>query len=282
MKYRIPYLPISNKAFLKPKFNYQCYPTFNMKPFTDHKCREIIQEISSNTKFVYSKMVPEFGLHLITPEMEIWHKPVDESSHQNIDIFKRNPEPYWAVFWPGGQVLCRYILDYPAVLKGKRVVDFGAGSGALCIASILAGCEQVIANDIDATSLSATLLNVEKNLIDSAKLQLSKINFLEGSIIENARELALISDVLLIGDMYFDEQIGDKISHLVSNFISCGYGSKSNHKAVLIGDPGRWYLRDKNKRDLCRLRCIAKYELSDEIKTHNFGLTHGLIYEPIL
>ena len=89
------------------------------------------------------------------------------------------------------------------------------------------------------------------------------------------------SDVLLVGDMFFDDDIGDKLSSLVSNYISIGLESSPDkqQKIVLIGDPGRWYLRDKDKKTLNQLRCIAKYELTDEIKAQHYGFTQGFIYE---
>ena len=67
----------------------------------------------------------------------------------------------------------------------------------------------------------------------------------------------------------------------MSNYISLSLEPSpgKQQKIVLIGDPGRWYLRDKNKKKLNSLRCIAKYELTDEIKAHNYGFTQGFIYE---
>ena len=239
-------------------------------------------EISINTSFVPSAMVPEFSLHVITPEMEVWKQPFDKLPKKVRDAFDANHDPYWAIFWPGGQALCRYIIDLPTVVKNKRVVDLGAGSGALSFASILSGCENVLANDIDDMSINAILLNAEKNdLISINKLQVSNKNFLEGNLANNAKELADQSDVLLVGDMFFDEDIGDRISTLVSNYISLSRESSpvKQQKVVLIGDPGRWYLRDNNKKNLSQLRCIAKYELTDELKANNYGLTQGFIYE---
>ena len=242
------------------------------------------QEIIRNTKFVYSELVPEFGLHMITPEMEIWHQPFNKLSEKCLNLFNSHHDPYWAIFWPGGQVLCRHIIDFPNLVKNKRVLDLGSGSGALAFASIIAGCERVLANDIDNTSIAAILLNAEENsFMTTDKLHVSHKNFLEGDLSKNARELANQTDVLLVGDMYFDEQIGDNISELALHYIS--YNSElgdPEQKSVLIGDPGRWYLRDRSKKPLSNLRCMAKYELPDEIKAHNFGLTQGYVFAATL
>ena len=237
-------------------------------------------EILKTTKFVNSEMVPEFGLHVITPDMEVWNQPYDQLSEDFRCSFWHSSMPYWAIFWPGGQILSRYLLDFPNVVRNKRVMDIGAGSGGASLASIISGCETVTANDIDEMSLSATLLNAQTNeLLDLGKLKVNSDNFLEGNVEDNARYLASHADVLLVGDMYFDEEIGDKLSILLSKFRNSDTSSEiKNQKKVLIGDPGRWYLRDKNKKK-DRLKCIAKFELTDEIKRHNYGLVQGVIYE---
>ena len=72
---------------------------------------ETKNQISISTNFVTSEMVPEFSLHVITPEMEIWKQPFEKLPEKMRDIFYANYDPYWAIFWPGGQVLCRYIID---------------------------------------------------------------------------------------------------------------------------------------------------------------------------
>ena len=241
-------------------------------------------EILTGTQFAHSEMVPELGLHVITPDMEVWNQPFDTLSDEFRSAFWHSSMPYWAIFWPGGQILSRHIIDFPNIVRNKRVVDLGAGSGALSLACIVSGCKNVVANDIDEMSLGATLLNAEKNnLMNPNKLHISNKNFLEGNLEENANELANQCDVLLVGDMYFDEQIGDKISVLAFKYASFGNNtSDGRQKLVLIGDPGRWYLKDKKKKHLNSLRCIAKYELTEEIKTHNYGLTQGLIYDLIV
>lgn len=235
-------------------------------------------QIRKNTQFVRSQMVPEFGIHGITPDMKIWYQPSDKLPN---DFFAKNPDPYWAIFWPGGQILSRYILDFPSWVKNRRVLDLGTGCGALTLASIMAGCKSVIANDIDALSLAAVLLNMETNNLNCDKVKITKNNFLEGDLKENATDLASQTDVLLVGDMYFDEILGDRLSQLLLHYMSNSF-NESEQKMVLIGDPDRWYLKGKREKHVKNssdsLTCVAKYELSNEIKAQNYGLTQGFVY----
>lgn len=70
---------------------------------------------------------------------------------------------YWAFCWASGQVLARAILDNPQWVAGKRVLDFGAGSGVVGIAAALAGAKQVVACDIDQDALLACRENATLN-----------------------------------------------------------------------------------------------------------------------
>ncbi|MFT7108719.1 MAG: putative nicotinamide N-methyase [Psychrobacter glaciei] len=70
---------------------------------------------------------------------------------------------YWAFCWASGQVLARYILDNPNIVRGKKVLDFGTGSGVVAIAAMMAGAKQVIACDIDQQALISCKANAQLN-----------------------------------------------------------------------------------------------------------------------
>lgn len=50
-------------------------------------------------------------------------------------------------------------------LKGKTVLDYGAGSGILAIAALLVGADQAVATDVDPLAVKATLENAERNKV---------------------------------------------------------------------------------------------------------------------
>ncbi|XP_076647912.1 uncharacterized protein LOC143356259 isoform X2 [Halictus rubicundus] len=113
---------------------------------------EVVRAISSNTEISRNHMTPEIELFLLTPNCDLYHAPF--SSVLEADETKRRvfAEPFWSIYWPGGQALTRFILDHGKNIfssSAKRVLDLGAGCGAAAIAAKLVGAETVVANDID-------------------------------------------------------------------------------------------------------------------------------------
>src|SRR5262245_42802607 len=102
--------------------------------------------ILDNTTLIAPPHVPEIRLHLADEAHELWDKT--EAELEQIGL----PPPFWAFAWAGGQGLARYILDHPEAVRGKRVLDFAAGSGLVGIAAAKAGALSVLAADIDPFS----------------------------------------------------------------------------------------------------------------------------------
>ncbi len=73
---------------------------------------------------------------------------------------------YWAFCWASGAALAQLILQKPELVAGKRVVDFGCGSGVVAIAAALAGAKEVIACDIDPMAIKATKENARLNNVE--------------------------------------------------------------------------------------------------------------------
>ena len=114
--------------------------------------------------------------------------PQGELSPQEVVQVMDNPL-YWVFCWASGQVLAQYLLQEPYWVRGKRVLDFGCGSGVVAVAAAKAGAAQVIACDIDPLALRATALNADLN---SVSLDLSPDYF----DIEGAIDLIIVADVL--------------------------------------------------------------------------------------
>ncbi|PHQ25258.1 methyltransferase type 12 [Marinobacter guineae] len=83
-------------------------------------------------------------------------------SHEEAQAVVAEPA-YWSFCWASGQVLASWILDNPQWVAGKRVLDFGSGSGIVAVAAALAGASEVIACDVDPAALNAAQANAELN-----------------------------------------------------------------------------------------------------------------------
>lgn len=71
--------------------------------------------------------------------------------------------PYWCFCWASGLVLAHWLAEKPEWVRGKRVLDFGAGSGIAAIAAAKAGAAEVVACDLDPLALDACRANAELN-----------------------------------------------------------------------------------------------------------------------
>lgn len=100
---------------------------------------------------------------------------------------------YWAFCWASGLVLSEYLMANPDLIKGKRVVDFGCGSGVVAIAAAKAGAREVIACDIDPVARLATKENAELNAVE---LTLS----------DDYTEVQGDVDMILVADVLYDRE----------------------------------------------------------------------------
>ena len=97
--------------------------------------------------------------------------------------------PYWSFCWASGLALARFLAEQPHWVAGKRVLDFGAGSGVAGIAAMKAGAFEVAACDLDPLAIEACRANAELN---GVTLEYSGDFFAE----EDRFDLILVADVL--------------------------------------------------------------------------------------
>ncbi|WP_267552361.1 methyltransferase [Rhizobium rhizogenes] len=173
--------------------------------------------IRANTSLVTPPHVPEVRLHLASEAHELWLKTEEELEEIGL------PPPFWAFAWAGGQGLARYILDHPATVAGRKVLDFASGSGLVAIAAKRAGASHVLAVDIDPWAGTAIRLNAVENGV--------ALDFAGDDIIGRSVE----ADVVLAGDVFYDQDFAANLVPWLRQLAGDG-------KLVLVGDPGRAYL----------------------------------------
>ena len=104
-------------------------------------------------------LCPGISLYLLNGDNMQRRFSVDEIQMIQKDV------PYWSLCWASGQALARYLLNNKYICSGKKVFDFGAGSGIGAIAAALSGARAVTALDIDESALEAVLANASLNQV---------------------------------------------------------------------------------------------------------------------
>ncbi|MBD3738550.1 MAG: methyltransferase [Pseudomonas balearica] len=97
--------------------------------------------------------------------------------------------PYWCFCWASGLVLAQWLAEHPEWVRGRRVLDFGAGSGVAAIAAAKAGAAEVVACDLDPLALAACRANAALNEV---QLSYSADFFAEA----DRFDLIIVADVL--------------------------------------------------------------------------------------
>src|SRR5438477_8264755 len=93
--------------------------------------------VRDQTALAAPPLVPELRLHLASTVTPLWHATEETLATRGLD------PPYWAFAWPGGQAIARRVLDQPALVRGRTVLDFAAGSGLAGIGAGGAGAAAV-------------------------------------------------------------------------------------------------------------------------------------------
>ncbi len=172
--------------------------------------------VAENTALLSPPLVPEIRLHLATEVVPLWRKTEEELEAEGV------PPPYWAFAWAGGQALARYVLDHPSEVAGKRVLDFGSGSGLVAIAAAKAGASEILAADIDAFAGAAIALNATANVV--------AIKVTRDDVIG----APCAWETILVGDMCYERPLAGRLLAWLGD---CARGGAN----VLLGDPGRSY-----------------------------------------
>ena len=157
-------------------------------------------------------LAPEIRLHLAAEGRGLFDADGGE-------FHSDRPPPFWAFAWAGGQALARYLLDHPATVTGRRVLDLATGSGLAAIAAARAGAAEVAAEDVDPEAAAAAQRNAAANGVTLS-------------------DTVTAPDVVLAGDAFYTERVAAEMTTRLRQARHAG-------ARVLVGEPGRGYFRER-------------------------------------
>ena len=199
---------------------------------------ETIHFIRERTAPAPVPLVPELSLFQASELTPLWHATA-------ADLHGWDDSPYWAFPWAGGQALARHVLDHPALVAGRRVLDFASGSGLVAIAAARAGAAEAMAVDVDPFCRAAVALNAALNGVD--------IPFRE----ESPLGLPLPdAEVVLAGDVFYERGLAAGAA--------AWFGALAARGAlVLAGDAGRVYAPASGFVELAAYEVPTTVEIED-------------------
>ena len=218
-----------------------------MTDLTDH--------LAGLTRLARTALVPEIALHLARDATGIF------AAVEAIARVGEKMPPYWAFAWPGGQATARYLLDNPEMVRAKRVVDIGSGSGIAAIAAMMAGARSSLAADIDPLAEIAAAMNARANGVEIATT--------------TADILGAVPDVdlVLLGDLVYEPEMETRVTALLEAAATRGI-------EVLVADrtsarrlrPGRLLVGNRRPKQESHFMPVAEYDalLDPPLPAHPF------------
>jgi predicted nicotinamide N-methyase len=209
--------------------------------------------ITETTRLVSVPYVPEIRLQQAEDPFTVWEQV--ESTVPKTGDRTELPPPFWAFAWAGGQALARYLLDHPDLVAGQRVLDLASGSGLVAIAAARCGARPVLAVDVDELAIRAISVNAAAN---GARVRPVLADLLDGD--------AEGAGVVLCADAFYEEEFAQRALGFL-------HRAKAGGARVLVGDPGRAFLRTAGFVPL------ATYEIPVTIALEGVTSKQATVYE---
>jgi predicted nicotinamide N-methyase len=177
--------------------------------------RDFESFFSAATEVARLPLCPEIRLRVAADLHSLWRE-----QEQWLGTVGLAP-PYWGVPWPGGQVLARYVLDNPSLVRGRSVLDIGSGSGLCAIAAAMSG-GAVTAADTDPVACLAIASNAELNGVEVTTMAVDPMD-------DESRW-----DVVLAADVWYERFMAGRMTGWLRELAREG-------SRVFLGDLGRAY-----------------------------------------
>ena len=196
--------------------------------------------ILANTRLQLVPHAPEISLWLADEVTPIWRLTEEELGEMGL------PPPFWAFAWAGGQGLARWLLDNPAEVAGKRVLDLAAGSGLVGIAAMQAGAVSALCADIDPFCAAAVALNAAVNGVT--------LGFTDADLLDAPPPEV---EVICAGDVFYEQPMAGRVLAWLN-------AAAARRTRVLVGDPLRTYFPREGFDLLAEYAVPTTRELEDD------------------
>jgi predicted nicotinamide N-methyase len=191
-----------------------------------------------------SALCPEIVLAQADELTRLWQATESRLGELGLDI------PFWSVAWPGGEALARYLLDDPAPVRARRVLDLGTGCGICAIAAARAGAARVRGADPDPLSHAAVALNAARNRVE---VDCALADPLASDPPRNV-------DVILAADLWYERWLARRVTPWLREAAARGI-------SVIGADPGRAYLPREGLETLARYAVPTSLDLERDTIT---------------
>jgi predicted nicotinamide N-methyase len=116
--------------------------------------------------------------------------------------------PFWSKVWPSAKALCTYLAAHPALFRGKRVLELGAGLG---LPSLLCAAEAISVHCTDRSREAMRFAEASAARNGWPGMRCSVLNWLDSP-------QPLPCDLLLLSDVNYDPQIGEALKALIDRY----------------------------------------------------------------
>jgi predicted nicotinamide N-methyase len=144
---------------------------------------------------------------------------IDEAAFERDEFL-----PYWAELWPSGVALAGHVAARD--LRGRRVLELGAGLGLPSLAAALGGAD-VLATDWAEDAVALLRANAKRN---SIRLQAKRVRWDEPEVLLRRAPW----DVVLCADVLYEQRNATQLLDLLPKL-----GGQ-----IVLADPGRPFSKD--------------------------------------